>query len=354
MKRLLVFGLFLALACLGPTLGCGSSPPGGGADAGNQGADAAVTCGNGTVDTSLGETCDTAIPSGTGACPTSCPSSGDACNPSVLKHAGSCTAVCAAEPVTACKSGDGCCPSGCASANDGDCSQMADTTGTWFSYTSAKGTLKTTPPKNSGAAPITDNNVTINTWVRSYTSPSGDIRFNICRLEVNGSIIKTTYTQKVVNTFQATAHDNGNLQVPVGSTITLPTYTIYSGQDASGNAVDTVPPPFPSGDGDGKPGVTVPTQANLILVWYPFDNYSGITITTAMNDVKVTSPTTKTGKTTVTTHGVTFGSTNTTISPVGSTFDLTFNSGSIPFTSTKLADDDSATYSCEYLAQHYP
>jgi hypothetical protein len=314
-----------------------------------------ASCGNGMVDTSLGETCDTAIQSGAGACPTTCPSSGDACSPSVLAHAGTCTAACAPQPITACHGGDGCCPAGCTAATDSDCSQqqLVDVTGTWFTYTSAKGTLRTTPPSGAIAAPITDTDVTVNTWVRSYTAPSGEIRFNICKLEVIGTKIKTTYSEKVIATFQTTARATGPLQVPVGSPDPLPTYAIYSGQDAAGQAVDTVPPPFPGGDGDGHPGVTVPTQVK-VLVWTSFNAYSGMTITTTTSEVKVASATTKTGKTSVTTHGVTFGSDNTLLSPAGTTFDLTFNDGSVPFTSTKVASDDSATYSCAYLVQHYP
>ncbi len=420
-------GLFLALACLGPTLGCGSSTPGGGADAGNPRSDAAVACGNGTVDTSLGETCDTAISSGAGACPTSCPSSGNACNPNVLKNAGTCTAACAAEAVTACKDGDGCCaagctaqndsdcascgngkvdtdkgetcdtaipsgtgacpatcpssgdscstnalknaatctavcaaekvtvckggdgccPSGCTSADDSDCNPLADTTGTWFSYTSAPGTLKT----SLGAT----YDVTINSWVRSYTSPAGDIKFNICKLQVSGKDITTTYGQKVINTFQTSAHTDEDLQVPVNSSITLPKYVIYSGQTADGKDLDTVPPPFPGGDGDQKKGVTIPTAVTLpLLGTQSFNVYAGLVITTTMSDVKATSETTKEGNTSVTTHGVVFDSDNQILSPTGSTFDATFKDGSVSFTSTRLADGDSDTYSCDYLAQHYP
>lgn len=316
-----------------------------------------ATCGNGAVDIASGETCDTAIVSGAGACPTSCASSGDACNPSVLVNAGTCTAACAPHPITACQGGDGCCPSGCTSANDSDCgqAQLVDTTGTWFTYTSGKGTLRTHPPAGSLTPAITDSDVTVNTWVRSYTSPQGDTRFNICRLEVTGTQIRTIYTANVIATMQASAHTDGALQVPIGSAITLPSYTIYSGQTAAGVPVDAVPPPFPAGDGDGHPGVTVPTSVNLPIVgWQPFNAYSGIAIATSMSNVRVTGASTKTGMTTVTTHGVNFGSDNQALGPTNTTFDLTFNDGSIPFTATKVAADDSTTYSCAYLAQHYP
>lgn len=86
-------------------------------------ADCAISCGNGKVDDKLGETCDTGIASGQGACPTTCAS--QACQTYTLKNGGTCTAACVADaPITACKNGDGCCPSGCDNTNDGDCTPV--------------------------------------------------------------------------------------------------------------------------------------------------------------------------------------------------------------------------------------
>jgi hypothetical protein len=56
-------------------------------------------CGNGVVET--GETCDTAIGSGPGKCPTSC-SDGDACTTDALLNPGTCTAACSYTPITPC------------------------------------------------------------------------------------------------------------------------------------------------------------------------------------------------------------------------------------------------------------
>ena len=78
-------------------------------------------CGNGVIDP--GETCDTGIPAGPGACPTSC-NDGDTCTTDTLSNPGTCTATCTTTPVTVCHSGDGCCPLGCTNANDDDCAPL--------------------------------------------------------------------------------------------------------------------------------------------------------------------------------------------------------------------------------------
>jgi cysteine-rich repeat protein len=80
------------------------------------------TCGNGTVDTSVGETCDTGITSGTGSCPTTC-DDGNACTTDVLSGS-ACTAMCINTPITATVNGDGCCPSGANANTDTDCAAM--------------------------------------------------------------------------------------------------------------------------------------------------------------------------------------------------------------------------------------
>ena len=77
-----------------------------------------ATCGNGTLDPI--ETCDPAIATGAGACPSSC--SSRACTTATLIGAAeTCTAECIVEPV-GCVDGDGCCTAGCTSDTDSDCS----------------------------------------------------------------------------------------------------------------------------------------------------------------------------------------------------------------------------------------
>lgn len=78
-------------------------------------------CGNGTVETGLGETCDTAIATGPGSCPTAC-TDANACTSNVLLNAGTCTAACSFPAITMPANGDGCCPAPAAHANnDNDC-----------------------------------------------------------------------------------------------------------------------------------------------------------------------------------------------------------------------------------------
>jgi hypothetical protein len=77
------------------------------------------SCGDGVV--SEGETCDTAIASGVGACPTDC-DDGNACTFETLENANTCFAACQASPITQCIDGDGCCPEGCTGGTDNDCS----------------------------------------------------------------------------------------------------------------------------------------------------------------------------------------------------------------------------------------
>lgn len=85
--------------------------------------DCAPGCGNGVVD--AGETCDTAITSGAGQCPTSCDDS-MACTQNVLDNAGTCTAACVFPPITAPTPStmDGCCVSGANANTDLDCPAM--------------------------------------------------------------------------------------------------------------------------------------------------------------------------------------------------------------------------------------
>src|SRR5262249_37681100 len=79
------------------------------------------TCGNGVVDTSVGETCDKNIAAGmAGACPTTC-DDGMACTTDVLSGT-DCQAMCINTAITLPTNGDGCCPTGANSTNDTDCS----------------------------------------------------------------------------------------------------------------------------------------------------------------------------------------------------------------------------------------
>jgi hypothetical protein len=86
-------------------------------------ADCSLTCGNGAVEPH--ETCDTAIASpAAGACPADVASAcddADACTSDFVASAGTCTAACAHDAVTAFVDGDGCCPPGGEAPVDSDC-----------------------------------------------------------------------------------------------------------------------------------------------------------------------------------------------------------------------------------------
>ncbi len=93
----------------------GATPPGGPPP---DDTDCVPGCGNGIVDP--GETCDTGIVVGPGACPTSC-TDGMVCTRDQLVNLGTCTAACSFSPIMNPMSGDGCCPAGANSLNDNDC-----------------------------------------------------------------------------------------------------------------------------------------------------------------------------------------------------------------------------------------
>ena len=88
-----------------------------GADATTDG-DCTSICGNGVVEP--GETCDTAITAGAGACPMACDDM-LVCTTDVLSGAGTCQAACSFTPITMPMNGDGCCPAGANSTTDTDC-----------------------------------------------------------------------------------------------------------------------------------------------------------------------------------------------------------------------------------------
>jgi cysteine-rich repeat protein len=79
--------------------------------------DCPTVCGDGAV--SGTETCDTAIATGTGSCPSACDDA-DMCTVDALFDDGTCSARCTASPVPAGPS-DGCCPPGATLRNDPNC-----------------------------------------------------------------------------------------------------------------------------------------------------------------------------------------------------------------------------------------
>ena len=212
-----------------------------------------------------------------------------------------------------------------------------DVSGTWFTKVSTPGKIK---------AAISDN-VTINAWIRQYISPDGVVTFSICKLSTTGgSMLANTYSQALVNTLETTELLSAGTVYQPGDSIALPTFTINSGRDAAGSSVDAVPPPFPGGDGDGHPGVTIPTTAMGMI---KFDVYAGLVITTSMSGVTLGADgATMTGDTSFSSHGVVFDSTNRFLVAPNSTIDVTTNAATIPFTATQL-DTDGST-GCDVIA----
>ncbi len=89
----------------------------------NTDGDCTAVCGNGVVEPSGGETCDTGIAAGQpGACPSlaDC-DDGDPCTTDTLVDGGTCQAYCEHQEITAFIDGDGCCPAGGDSTLDDDC-----------------------------------------------------------------------------------------------------------------------------------------------------------------------------------------------------------------------------------------
>lgn len=206
-----------------------------------------------------------------------------------------------------------------------------DVSGTWYARVSTKGSIK---------ASYADKTVTIDAWIRNYVSPTGGITFSICKMSTVGSVLAPSYSPALVKTLETTVPQEGSTLYQIGDSIAFPTFNIYSGQDAAGASIDAVPPPFPGGDGDGKPGVTIPTK---VLNFLNVTVYAGLLITTSMSDVTLVDATTMTGNTSFSSHGTVFGSTSSLLVKPGSSIDVATNDPVIPFTATKLDSDGSTT-----------
>ena len=102
--------------------GSGGAVGGGTTTGGGGSGGVAPTCGDGHVDSDLGETCDPPD-----SCPTSCDDQ-DSCTDDLLTgSAAACTAECTATPITLCAPAtDGCCPSGCSGQTDIDCASCGN------------------------------------------------------------------------------------------------------------------------------------------------------------------------------------------------------------------------------------
>jgi hypothetical protein len=310
-----------------------------------------TTCGNGQLDT--GETCDTAIISGTGACPTSC-TAPDACTTSQLQNAGTCIAACQNTAIIPCcgnsavETGEDCEPPG-TSTCDSNCQSIeVDITGTWISHFNTTGTI-TSPAGNVTGA-------TIDIIFRLYISNSGGnavSKFEICSLQTTKpNSFSVTYSNAVMATLNTTA--NGpEILAPIGDTITMPTFNILTGTQLAtfptdSNSPCSAPPlgcptnnctatcsDAPNTDGDSMYGVAL----TINIPSYPaIAAYTGIYITTALNDAVLQDATTITGTTSFMVDGYVWGTAiyNITVLNYPGPFGVTPDSAAVGFTALKL------------------
>lgn len=107
-----------------PANGDGCCPAG--ANVSND-SDCEVKCGDGVLGDGVeakGESCDTAIASGPGSCPTDCPNA-NVCSADVVEGS-DCNAHCVPKFITDHIDNDGCCPSGAQPGDDNDCAGCGD------------------------------------------------------------------------------------------------------------------------------------------------------------------------------------------------------------------------------------
>src|SRR5262249_20742477 len=150
----------------------------------------------------------------------------------------------------------------------------------------------------------------------------------ICRLNPvttpNASSLVVTFSPTVLATLKATVSEPA-FTAMVGQPVPLPMVTILSGEDASGNSVDS--------DMDGNPGVTIPSNVGGIIM---LNAFTGLKLTTTLNGT-LSDPMTISGNASFTSTGTVFGSDNPILT--SGNINVTPASMSIPFTSTKLAGD---------------
>lgn len=115
---------FAAAACFAAA--CSDDTGGGGSDPGGTGAGNAAACGDGVVDTSIGETCDPPSTCADVCCGAGCGVPVDACTQyNLVGTADTCDVRCEETPITSCDA-DGCCMAACADDPDCACDASGD------------------------------------------------------------------------------------------------------------------------------------------------------------------------------------------------------------------------------------
>lgn len=157
---------------------------------------------------------------------------------------------------------------------------------------------------------------------------------SVCRLELSqDALLGLTFTPGIIDTLQGLATLNAH-PVHVGDPVSIPAFVIYSGRDSDGGSVDALP----VGDGDGRPGVTMP----LANVGPPTEIDVGLTTKIDLKSAALTDARTMTvGSMIVSIDGLVFDE-----SPPVQSF--TVVAGAKDIAVTKL-DDDGST-SCALIA----
>ena len=208
-----------------------------------------------------------------------------------------------------------------------------DLNGTWISRVQTSGTI-TAPVVGSTAA-------NIDIVLRLLVQQSGNTlngTTQICRLNTvttpNASSLVVTFTPAVLATLVTTVSEPA-FNAMIGQPVPLPAVTILTGQDASGNSVDS--------DMDGNPGVTIPSNVGGILA---LNAFTGLRINTSLTST-LSDATTITGTASFSSTGTVFGSDNPILT--SGNINVTPSSNAVPFTATKLAGD----VGCAEVLSHF-
>jgi hypothetical protein len=207
--------------------------------------------------------------------------------------------------------------------------------GTWYIRVSAPGSI---------AAAITAP-TTINAWIRNDISPEGQVTLNVCKLSSSGAALSLKFPSPLIATLQGTLPLSGPVLLSPGDSVNLPSFSIESGREAAGRSLDAVPPPFPGGDGDGSPGVTIP--AAFLDGFVRVDVYAGLLIAIDMSGVTLVDSSTMRGAARFSIDGIVFDSTSPGHFAPGSTFHVV-QSAAASFIAAKLDSDGSN--SCATIA----
>ncbi len=195
-----------------------------------------------------------------------------------------------------------------------------DISGTFASHVTTSGTI-TVPLIGSQPA-------TIDIVLRIFVQQSGGTLSNhleLCRLntQTSGGSLVVNFPASVLSLLV----DDETVPAPnltIGGPVPLPTFDVRTGEDAAGMPVDS--------DGDGNPGVTVPTT----LLGNTIQSFVGLDLTLSFPSATLTDANTITGDSAFTTMGTVF---DTNPLHLMGPINVTPSSPTTPFVSTRLPGD---------------